>query len=40
MEVILRLASSVNDALDLILGAEFPTPVEQVMEQYPYLFVY
>ena len=39
MEVILRLASSVNDVLALILGEEFPTPVEQVMQRYPYLFI-
>ena len=40
MEVILRLASSIDDVLGLILGEELPAPVEQIMGQYPYLFIY
>ncbi len=40
MEVIQRLASSVGDVLDLILGEEFPAPMEQTMKQYPHLFVF
>lgn len=34
-----RLVSSVDDVLDLILGEHFSTPTEQMMEQYPYLFL-
>jgi hypothetical protein len=39
MEVLLRITSSVDDVLDLILGEEFSTPAEQTMKQYPYLFL-
>ena len=40
MEVIQQLALSAGGVLDLILGEEFPTPVEQTMKQYPYLFAF
>lgn len=40
MEVIQRLASSVGDLFGLILGEQFPTPVEQIMKQYPHLFIF
>ena len=40
MEVILKLASSIDDVLGLILGEEFPSTVEQTMKQFPYLFIY
>ena len=40
MEIILRLASSVDDVLDLILGEGLPSPVEKTMGQYPYVFPY
>ena len=40
METILRVASSVDDVLNLILGEQFPTPVELTIEKYPYLFIH
>ena len=40
METILKLASSIDDVLDLLLGEGFPAPAEEVFGKYPYLFPY
>ena len=39
MQALLRLASSVGDVVDLVLGEEYKSPATQVMEKYPYLFI-
>jgi len=39
MVVMLKLASSMGDVLNLILGEGFTTPTPQAMEQYPNLFI-
>jgi len=36
----LKLASSIEDVLDLFLGEGLTVPVEEVIGQYPYLFPY
>ncbi len=39
IEILNSLVSSVNDVVGLILGERLPSPVEQVMGQYPIHYV-
>ena len=40
MAPIVKLASSLDDVLAMILEEECPIQSEQVMAQYPYLFIH
>ncbi len=39
MEVILEIASSIDDVFSLIMGEGLPIPIVQSMEQYPYRLI-
>jgi hypothetical protein len=40
LNILLKLASSIDDTLDLILGEDLPKPIDNFTKQYPYLATY